>query len=361
MLRFQQLVAYKEQHQNTKVPYNYKENPKLGRWAYQQRSLYNRGELPSDRIDVLKSIGFVWVGIKGIAATHQIKWMNMFQELVAYKEQHQNTKVPFNSKENPKLGRWVSQQRCSYSRGELPSDRIDELNKIDFVWVGIKGIAAIDQIKWMNMFQELVAYKKQHQNTNVPAKCKENPKLGRWVAEQGKQYRKDKLILSRIDLLESIGFVWKVRKKSYNELWMERFQELVAYKKQHKNTYLPTHNDKEYPKLGSWVSKQRHHYKNDKLFPSRIDLLESIGFEWDTVRELTDQIKWMNMFQQLVAYKEQHQYTNVPCYFKENPKLGRWVSSQRMYYRKDKLIPERVAHLNSIHFDWDGTTTSKQR
>ena len=66
-------------------------------------------------------------------------------------------------------------------------------------------------------------------------------------------------------------------------------------------------------------------------------------------------------FQELVAYKKQHKNTNVPRQYKEYPKLGRWVHTQRMYYRKDKLIPERVAHLNSIHFDWDGTTTSKQR
>ena len=65
--------------------------------------------------------------------------------------------------ENPKLGIWVSQQRCLYKRGKLPSNRIDVLNKIAFEWVGIKEIVATG--KWMNMFQKLVEYKKQHKIT----------------------------------------------------------------------------------------------------------------------------------------------------------------------------------------------------
>ena len=55
MQRFQQLVAYKEQHQNTKVPVNFEENLELEHWVSQQPYLYNRGKLPSDQIDMLKS------------------------------------------------------------------------------------------------------------------------------------------------------------------------------------------------------------------------------------------------------------------------------------------------------------------
>ena len=53
--RFQQLVAYKEQHKNTKVPVNLEANLKLKHWVSQQPYLYNRGKLPSDQIDMLKS------------------------------------------------------------------------------------------------------------------------------------------------------------------------------------------------------------------------------------------------------------------------------------------------------------------
>jgi hypothetical protein len=56
----------------------------------------------------------------------------MFQKLVAYKEKHKDTKVSRQYKEDPKLGRWVSVQRHSYNRGELPPKRIALLNSIDF-------------------------------------------------------------------------------------------------------------------------------------------------------------------------------------------------------------------------------------
>ena len=130
------------------------------------------------------------------------------------------------------------------------------------------------------MVQQLVAYKDQHQNTKVPFYYEENPKLGKWVSQQHYFYNRGKLPSDRIDELNTIGFVWKVRKKSYNELWTGRFQELVAYKKQHNNTMVPQRYE-EYPKLGRWITSQRQLYRKDKLIPSRIDLLESIGFVWD--------------------------------------------------------------------------------
>ena len=53
----------------------------------------------------------------------------------------------------------------------------------------------------------------------------------------------------------------------YDEMWMGMFQKLVEYEKQHNNTLVPrTYNGD--PKLGTWVSYQRHAYKNNKLLRS---------------------------------------------------------------------------------------------
>jgi hypothetical protein len=56
---------------------------------------------------------------------------------------------------------------------------------------------------WEVMFQRLKLYKETHQNCNVPENC---DKLGRWVREQRKQYRKQKLIHEKVDALDSVGF-----------------------------------------------------------------------------------------------------------------------------------------------------------
>ena len=128
----------------------------------------------------------------------------------------------------------------------------------------------------MNMFQKLVAYRKQHATTMVPSRYEEDPPLGRWVETQREVYRKDKLLPNRCALLKSIGFNLDAYNENYQQLWMGMFQKLLAYKEQHKNTTVPNQKSK----LGRWVCKQRYFYNRGELPPARIALLKSIGFTW---------------------------------------------------------------------------------
>ena len=56
------------------------------------------------------------------------------------------------------------------------------------------------------------------------------------------------------------------------------------------------------------------------------------------------------MYKKLVKFKRLHGHTQVPVKWKQDPKLGKWVS--RMRYEKDKLDPERVYLLEAIDFNW---------
>lgn len=67
---------------------------------------------------------------------------------------------------------------------------------------------------------------------------------------------------------------------------MERFQELVEFKRLHGHCNVTQH-DKFSRSLGNWVSKQRQRKKRgyktkySKLSQEQVDLLDKIGFEWD--------------------------------------------------------------------------------
>ena len=106
---------------------------------------------------------------------------------------------------------------------------------------------SLDDNKWMQMFQKLIAYKATHKNTMVPQEYKEDSKLGHWVRWQRDKYRNDDLLSSRLAYLNSIDFVWNER---HNEKWDDMFQKLVAYHKLHKHTMVPTRYDED-PKLGT--------------------------------------------------------------------------------------------------------------
>ena len=131
------------------------------------------------------------------------------------------------------------------------------------------------------MFRKLVAYRKLYKDTMVPYRYKEDAKLGQWVSNQRRDCKDNTLLPQRLDLLNSIDFVWEVHTTmTYQALWMNMFKKLIEYEKQHKNTMVPKGYDKD-PKLGHWVAKQRKTYKKNKLLPQRLDLLNSIDFTWN--------------------------------------------------------------------------------
>jgi len=141
------------------------------------------------------------------------------------------------------------------------------------------------------MFEKLEEYKRKHGNCLVPQNFLQDPKLGRWVDKQRHSYkcrqenRPAPLTGIQIKQLESIGFVWSVNKQHH---WSEMFQKLKQYREKYGDCLVQA-NFKENPKLGRWVSQQRHHYKRCQLGkPSpmdtdmgRIHQLESIGFAWN--------------------------------------------------------------------------------
>ena len=69
-------------------------------------------------------------------------------------------------------------QRKSFEEGSLSEDKINELNKIGFVWDPLEET-------WNDMCEELIIYKEQYGNCLVPATYVQNKKnLGIWVIRQ---------------------------------------------------------------------------------------------------------------------------------------------------------------------------------
>lgn len=57
------------------------------------------------------------------------------------------------------------------------------------------------------------------------------------------------------------------------------------------------------------------------------------------------------MFERLVKYKEKHGDCLVPRAYKDDPKLGRWVDTQRNKNRDD-MSEERMKQLEDLGFVW---------
>jgi hypothetical protein len=198
---FRRLVAYQNKYGSANVSRSYKDGPKLAIWVHNQRMSYRNKTLSEERIRRLVSIGFVWIH-------HEvIPWDDMYQRLVTYKREYNSASVPHHYKEDPKLGRWVHHQRTHYKAKSISIYRINRLESTGFVWDPYDS-------QWMGMYEKLVAYKKQYRSTKVPQHYMEDPQLGKWINKQRVRYKKSELTDKRMELLNSINFVWSMKKAS---------------------------------------------------------------------------------------------------------------------------------------------------
>ncbi len=266
-----------------------------------------------------------------------ISWDERYGQLIAYKQAHGDCNVPEGWKVNPKLAIWCQTQRRIFKNRvyKLSSDRINRLEQLGFVWDPL-------EVAWEEMFAALTAYKQAHGDCNVPDQWKGNPKLASWCGNQRQLYKNSELSPDRIACLDQLGFVWNLREVA----WEEMFAALTAYKQAHGDCNVP-HKWPNNPKLASWRSNQRQHYKNSELSPDRIARLEQLGFVWDPF-----EVAWDEIFATLTAYKQSYGDCNVPQGWIDNPKLGKWCSHQRGLYGRNKLSPDRIERLEKLGFVW---------
>jgi hypothetical protein len=177
---------------------------------------------------------------------------------------------------------------------------------------------------------------------------------------------------ARAARLEALGFAWE----TLDAAWEAQLARLAVYKNKHGDCNVP-HRWAEDPQLGSWVLKQRANKKGlDRGEPckwmtaARVAKLEALGFEWEmsvaarskqNSERARDDAGWDAQLAKLKSYKEQHEDCNVrPGAWAEDPKLGRWVSTQRKFKKKldrgepsEGMTAARAARLEALGFAWE--------
>jgi hypothetical protein len=142
--------------------------------------------------------------------------------------------------------------------------------------------------------------------------------------------------------------------------WNQRLEELQKFREQHGHCLVPWRprdngTEPANKLLAQWVSGQRTEYrwlregKPTRMSPERIQLLNSIGFQWQVGPE-------QNTFEfrmvQLATFQGQQGHCNVPQKLAEPAGLGEFVLRVRRLYRQGKLPQERVEALEALGFQW---------
>jgi Helicase associated domain len=135
----------------------------------------------------------------------------------------------------------------------------------------------------------------------------------------------------------------------YATAWNAKFKRLKAYKKENGDCNVPLR----YPEdleLGRWVGNMRNQRRRDKLSEARIQLLDSIGFEWELLDKLRD-IVWETQFKALQEYHKQTGNCDVPPGY--NDSLLNWVRTQRAKAKNVSLTTDQFRRLDELGFTWD--------
>ena len=191
------------------------------------------------------------------------------------------------------------------------------------------------------MFLELCKFKDKQGHCNVPTGYPENPRLATWVTTQRGDYKDGRIASHRRERLEKIGFEWNTNESA----WEKMYAALIQFKKDigHCNVP-PKYKNKQ---LGSWVAHQREAFRQSTLDSRRVSRLEELGFIFDPLNALWDEI-----YNELAEFKNKNRHCNVPKEYSENPRLGAWVSKQRLQRSKGKLSAYRFDKLNQLDFNW---------
>jgi hypothetical protein len=304
-----------------KVPQQYDENKKLGRWVgywrikYKEYKRTNGQKGDPHRMKRLESIGLVDdISTGNEQRRVKSKFDDMLNQLSDFKQEHGHMKIPQQYNENPKLGIWAIRWRSKYREYKRTNGQKGDPERMKH----LESIGLVDDIStgneqrrvkpnWDYMCKQLLDFKKKHGHFKVPATYLENPKLTRWVSYWRSNYGEYKRTNGqkgdpeRMKYLESIGLVDDIS-IAYemgfckSSVWNDMCKQLLDFKKKHGHFKVPA-TYLESPNLARWVIYWRSNYREYKRTngqkgdSDRMKYLESIGLVDDIIKKHEDKMK----------------------------------------------------------------------
>lgn len=414
--RFQELKDYYEENGTFHISINDTEHSGLLWWLRYQRKLFRDGKLNQEYAEKMLDLGYSFTKTyRGETRKPNVRyeelWDNKFEMLKEFYQAHKTFVIPNT---NQTLHLWVRSQRKQYREKTLEESRIEKLNSINFDWFSKPIVTPQDDSeKWNTMFDKLKSFKKLNGHCVVPQIYEEDKALGRWVNDQRNKYNKGTLSKERIDILNSVEFVWDKKEFDWNqkfellkefyskynhfevrqsdagygglyywlhkmkkdgvdsdkkeklksiglefieynqENWFEMFAHLAKYKETTGNFEF---EDKLSP-VAKWFNDQKILISRGELPKDKLSILEAIGINHEDIskprkKRTKNSATWHEMLAMLKEYHRIHGNYNVPKKYSINPTLSKWIYYQKTLKRTNKLEPEKIKALEEIGFEF---------
>lgn len=150
----------------------------------------------------------------------------------------------------------------------------------------IQETQSLQRTSWDKMYNEAKCYYQVYGNLLIPAAyiSKSGARLGKWIQNQRASVKRTAyghLTPNQIKLLDSIGMVWDVKEK----IWEDRYRIAQLYYQEFGNLLVPRNLVYHNVKLGKWINEQRNSHNGvgrKKMPDKRCKKLEKIGMVWNT-------------------------------------------------------------------------------
>ena len=405
--RLQELKDYKEKYGTAKVRDGH--NRSLWHWSKRQRDTFKaflegkKCAMNHERVRRLEELGFEWQyeeivsrekkrerrkeATRGGKVTEgsDAKERNAVDEITGATQSGGSSKTSAPPGEPevvelPGVTDGASSSKKDSSKEKNPNDEVIASAEAEVAIIAARitaerGKTTSRPERWLDMYRQLIDFKRDHSHCRVQIREKGYNKLGPWVKLQREEYknwtagRPTPFTQWKVGLLEMIGFDWRCGLAAPTS-WEDRYAQLQQYKKEFGDCNVP----QAWPRnvnLGKWVSKQRDHFryfkegKKSRLDSERIEKLDNLGFEW--FRGKGKGLRtWNKYFSDLIKFKEKYGHTNVPVGYKEDPALASWANQQRVNYRYSQSMKTRPSilqqnqRLESIGFNFHGGVASQK-
>jgi len=206
--------------------------------------------------------------------------------------------------------------------------------------------------------QALKLFLEQHRHVRVPAKHVQmmngrSFNLGAWVSHRRSEFKREKLPLERISLLDELEFIWDPIDADFER----GIHALKQYLSRQEDANVPKRHiellDGEEVKLGRWLEVRRRKWKRGTLSAEHTAVLDKIGMVWDPIEAAFQQ--GVRALEQFIA-REHHArvpYGHREWFDEKEFKLGIWVSLRRRERWLDTLSKAHFAVLDRLGFVWN--------
>jgi hypothetical protein len=347
--RFQEMLAllrrFARREGHARVPFAHQEaGQRLGVWVGNRRMAFQHRSLPQAQAGALESVpGWTW------NASRQHDPDRILKALAAFVRREGHARVPqAHAEDGLRLGLWVSHQRQAFGRGRLPPLLARRLERFP----GWSWDPQGDRHR--RTLALLRRYVKREGHACVPwLHVEDGVRLGQWVLARRERFRAGRLSKAEAAELESLpGWTW--RAQSPRIPGRRLLAALHAFVRREGHSLVPATHKERGLHLGRWVVEQRVRFREGHLSSAEArDLARLPGWSWSPRDD-----RFGRRLALLRRYVKREGHAWVPYdHVEGGEKLGNWVSTCRLAYRRGRLPKERIAAFRSI----PGWTWSRRR